>query len=82
MVLRDIAKAMGFSTNITADKTLGKINYTGKKLTPFEELVVDKLGKDPFVAYQRAIQQKLEINISNSENYLFMLLLNGQMVYL
>ena len=33
----------------------------------FEELVVDKLGKDPFVAYQRAIQQKLEINISNSE---------------
>lgn len=67
MVLRDIAKAMGFSTNITADKTLGKINYTGKKLTPFEELVVDKLGKDPFVAYQRAIQQKLEINISNSE---------------
>lgn len=27
MVLRDIAKAMGFSTNITADKTLGKINY-------------------------------------------------------
>lgn len=63
LVLRDIAKALGFSTNFTVDTFKKKINFTGKKTTPMETIVSKVLGGDPYVAYEKATNNKLDIYI-------------------
>lgn len=63
LVLRDIAKALGFSTNFTADALKKKINFTGKKTTPLETIVTKILGDDPYVAYEKSTNNKLDIYI-------------------
>ncbi len=63
LVLRDIAKALGFSSNITANTDKKKINFTGKKSTPFEKIIFKELGNDSFSAYEKATKGRLDVNI-------------------
>ena len=64
LVLRDIAKGLGFFCDITADVTAEKIRFYDKNYyTPFESIIMDKIGSEPYGAYSLATQGTLPINI-------------------
>ena len=63
IVLRDIAKGLGFSTNLTANVIAQKMNYTSKKNTPFDDIVMGGIGQEPTLAYKKATSGSVKINI-------------------
>lgn len=64
VVLRDIARGLGFFCDLYANTNEQKILFTGRLPTYYESLIRDAIGSsDPFIAYANATNGSLPLSI-------------------
>ncbi len=64
IALRDIAHFLGFCSKNYGDPIRKTLDFSGKTLTPFEQIIANSVGtSDVYEAYKKGTQGSLDINI-------------------
>ena len=72
VALRDIALGLGFVVDITANTNLNRLDSLPDRLSPYETLITDKIGKEDLnQAYINATQGLLSISLKDEWGSIF-----------